>query len=71
MKNECAALDAERARLLAEREDLNAPLLASKTDAQRDAELTQLNGKLCTVAKAQSDKRCPAVANGSTVSVVR
>ena len=68
---DCAALDAERARLLAEREDLNAPLLASKTDAQRDAELTQLNGKLYTVAKAQSDKRCPAVANGSTGSVAR
>ena len=68
---DCAALEAERARLLAEREDLNAPLLASKTDAQREAELTQLNGKLYTIAKAQSDKSCPAVANGSTGSVVR
>jgi hypothetical protein len=68
---DCAALDAERARLLAEREDLNAPLLASKTDAQREAELTRVNGKLYTVVKAQSDKSCPAVANAPPSSVVR
>jgi hypothetical protein len=68
---DCAALDAERARLLAEREDLNAPLLTSKTDAQREAELTRVNGKLYTIAKAQSDKSCPAVATGLTGSVVR
>ena len=36
--------DAER--LLAERDDLNTPLLSSSTDAEREAELTQLNGKL-------------------------
>ncbi len=47
-----------------------APLL-SKTDTERQAELTQLNGKLYTVAKAQFDKRCPAVATGPTGSVVR
>ncbi len=39
---------------------------ASMTEAQRDAELTQLNGKLYRVAKAQFDKSCPAVA-GQTV----
>ena len=58
-QDSCAAPNAERARLLAERDDLNAPLLASKTDAQREAELTQLNGKLYTVVKAQFDKSCP------------
>jgi len=42
-----------------------------KTQAQREAELTQLNGKLYTVAKAQFDKQCPAVANGPAGSVVR
>jgi len=35
------------------------------TEAQRDAELTQLNGKLYTVAKAQFDMKCPPVANGA------
>ena len=32
---------------------------------------TQLNGKLYTVAKAQFDSQCPAVATGPTGSVVR
>jgi hypothetical protein len=59
----CDALNAERTRLVAERADLKSPLLASNTDAEREAELAQLNGKLYTVAKAQSDKSCPAVAN--------
>jgi hypothetical protein len=67
----CDALNAERTRLLAERDDLNTPLLSSKTDAQREAELTQVNRKLYTIAKAQSDKTCPAVANGLPASVVR
>jgi len=67
----CAALTAERTRLLAERDDLNKPQLASKTDAEREALLTQLNGKLYTLAKAQFDKSCPAVANGPAGSVVR
>ena len=30
-----------------------------------------LNGKLYTVAKAQFDRQCPAVATGPTGSVVR
>ncbi len=68
----CESLNAERAHLLAERDDLKSPLRsASATEAQRDAELTQLNGKLYTVAKAQFDKSCPAVANGPAGSVVR
>ena len=58
-------------RLLVERDDLNAPLLSSKTDAQRDTELTRVNGKLCTIAKVQSDKSCPAVVNAPPSSVVR
>jgi len=41
------------------------------TDAERQAELTQLNGKLYTVQKAQFDKSCPAAANGPAGSVVR
>jgi len=65
------APNTERARLLSERADLNAPLLSSKTDAQRDAELTQVNGKLYAIAKLQSDKSCPAVANVPPSSVVR
>ena len=67
----CDALNGERARLLAERADLNTPLRPSETDAQREAELTRLNGKLYTVAKAQSDKSCPLVANAGASSVVR
>jgi hypothetical protein len=59
---DCDSLNAEKARLLAERDDLTMPFLSSKTQAQRDAELTQLNGKLYTVAKAQFDRSCPAVA---------
>ena len=60
-----------QARLLAERDDLNAPFLSSKTQAQREGELTQLNGELYTVAKAQFDKQCRAMANGPMGSVVR
>ena len=59
----CDALNTERTRLLAERADLKSPLLSSNTDAEREAELTQLNGKLYTIAKAQSDKSCPLIAN--------
>ena len=40
------------------------------TEAQRDAELTQLIGKLYAVAKAQFDMQCPAVATAATGSVV-
>jgi hypothetical protein len=46
-------------RLLAARDDLTTPFLFSKTRAQREGELTQLNGKLYTVAKAQFDKLVP------------
>ncbi len=68
----CESLNAERTRLLAERDDLKSPLRSSSmTEAQRDAELTQLNGKLYTVAKAQFDKGCPAVATGPASLVVR
>ncbi len=66
---DCAALIVEKARLLAERDDLTTPFPSSKTQAQRDGELTQMNGKLYTVAKAQFDKRCPAVADGSAGAV--
>jgi hypothetical protein len=51
--------------------DLSTPLLSSKTEAQRDAELTQVNGKLYAIAKVQSDKSCPLVANAPPSSVVR
>jgi len=67
----CDALNTERTRPLAVRDDLNTPLLSSKTDAQREAELTQVNGKLYTIAKAQSDKSCPLVANAPPSPVVR
>ena len=67
----CDVLNSERTRLLALRPDLNAPLLSSKTEAERDAEITQLNRKLYAIAKVQSDKSCPAVANVPPSSVVR
>jgi len=67
----CDALNTERTRLLAVRDDLDAPSLSSKADAQREAELTRVNSKLYAVAKAQSDKSCPAVANAPAGSVVR
>lgn len=66
----CESLNAEKARLLAERDDLSRPGLSSN-DAERDAKVAELNGKLYTVAKAEFDKRCPTVANGSAGSVVR
>ncbi len=59
------------ALLLAERDDLNSPQIYSKADAAREAELTKLNGKLYTLAKAEFDKSCPAVADGPSSSVVR
>ena len=68
---DCAALDAERARLLAERDDLKSPLLSSNADTGGEAKLTELNGKLYAVAKAQFDKQCPAVATAPMGSVVR
>ena len=67
----CDALNTERTRLLAVRADLNTPLLSSITDAQLEAELTRVNGKLHTIAKAQADKSCPLVANASPSSIVR
>ena len=67
---DCDALRMERTRLLAQRDDLNKPQL-SMTDAEREAELTQLNGKLYTVDKAQFNKGCPAVATASPSAVVR
>jgi hypothetical protein len=67
----CDALNTERTRLLAQRDDLNKPLLSSNTDPEREAELTRLNGKLYTIAKAQSDKSCPLIANAGASSVVR
>ena len=60
---DCAALNAERTHLLAERDDLKSPRLPSNNDAEREAELTQVNGKLYTVAKALWEKSCLAVAN--------
>jgi len=41
---DCDALRMERTRLLAQRDDLNKPQL-SMTDAEREAELTRMNGK--------------------------
>ncbi len=70
-ETDCAALDAERTRLLAERDDLTTPFPSAKTQAQREGELTQLNGKLYTVAKAQFDKGCPGLATGPMGSVVQ
>jgi hypothetical protein len=67
----CDALNTEKTRLLAERADLNTPLLSSNTDVQREAEISQVNGKLYTIAKVQSDKSCPLVANAGSSSVVR
>jgi hypothetical protein len=67
----CDALNAESTRLLAERDELKTPLLPTNTDTEREAEVTQLNGKLYTVAKAQSDKSCPALGTGSAGSVMR
>jgi hypothetical protein len=66
----CDALNTERTRLLAVRADLDTPL-RSNTDAQREAEFTQLNGKLYAIAKVRSDKSCPATANAPPLSVVR
>ncbi len=59
----------ERTRLLAARDDLTTPFLSSKTQAQHEGELPQLNGKLYAVAKSLWEKSCPAVANGPVGSV--
>ena len=67
----CDALNAERTPLLAVRPDLNAPLLSSKSEAERDAEITQLNRKLYAIAKVQFAKSSPDVANVPPSSVVR
>jgi RecB family exonuclease len=67
---DCAALDAQKTRLLAQRDELNKPQLSSEADGERQAELTRLNGKLYTVAKGQFDKSCAAVATAPS-SVVR
>jgi hypothetical protein len=42
----CDALNAESTRLLAERAELKSPLPSANTDTEREAEVTQLNGKL-------------------------
>ena len=46
----CESFNAEKARLLAERDDLTTPSLSSNADAGREAKVTELNG---TVARAQ------------------
>ena len=58
-----APLLTERTRLHRREADLKSPLLSPNTDAEREAELTQLNGKLYTVEKAQFAKSCPVVTN--------
>jgi hypothetical protein len=40
-------------------------------NAQREAEFTQVNGKLYAIAKVQSDKSCPLTAGAWPSSVVR
>jgi len=67
----CDALNTERTRLLALRNDLNAPSLSSRTETERAAQMIQVNGKLYTIAKAQSDKSCPLSAGAWPSSVVR
>ena len=67
-QDSCAAPNAERSPQLAVRADLNTPLLSSNTDAEREAELTQLNGKLYTVVKAQFDKSCPGSQAAKTLT---
>ena len=59
----CNALSAENTRLLNRRDELKSPLLPTNTDTGREAEVTQLNSKLYTVAKALSDKSCPLAAS--------
>jgi hypothetical protein len=66
----CESLNAERRRLLAERDDLNKRPLSS-TDAERDDELKQVNAKLYTVEKSLWEKSCRVVANAPMGSVVR
>jgi hypothetical protein len=66
-----ALLSTPSMRSLAERDDLNSPQLSSRTDAEREAKRAQVNGKLYTVAKAEFDKSCLAVANAPAGSVVR
>ena len=69
--NRLRCLNTDHTRLLAARDELNKPQLSSRARAEREAELTQVNGKLYTVAKAEFDKSCPAVATAPTASVVR
>jgi hypothetical protein len=38
---------------------------------EREAQLTQVNGRLYAIAKVQSDKSCPLVASAPPSSVVR
>jgi len=59
----CRGPEAKRTQLPGVRDELNKPQLSSRVDAERETELTQVNGKLYTVAKAEFDKSCPAVAN--------
>jgi hypothetical protein len=59
-----------RGRVCSPRE-LISTRVASKTDAERDAQIIQVNGKLYAIAKVQSDKSCPDVANVPPSSVVR
>jgi hypothetical protein len=44
-------------------------MLSSNTDAEREAETTQVNGKLYTIAKVQSDKSCPLVAGALGITM--
>jgi hypothetical protein len=67
----CEALTTERDRTLGERDELSKPQLSIKTDAERQAEVAQLNGRLYSLAKAQFDKGCPAMATAGNGRFVR
>jgi hypothetical protein len=67
----CELLKAEKTRLLAQRADLRTPLLSSQSEAEREGELTHVNGRLYAIVKVQSDKNCPLVASAWSSSVVR
>jgi hypothetical protein len=57
--------------MLGVRDELSKPQFSVRTDAERQSEVAQLNGKLYAVAKAQFDKGCPAVATAGNGRVVR
>ena len=62
----CERLKSEKAKRLKTWSDLkHPPLFPTNTEAQREKELTQVQGEINAIGKVQVDKKCPGANTGA------